>query len=293
MLVETVQIIISGVAVGCVYALVALGFVLIYKATEVINFAQGELMMLGAFFALSLVTAAGLPFWFAGLLAMGIMALVGMFLNRYVLRAIMGEPQFAIIMATIALAYILRSVAVMIPTWGTDTYDLPVPYRDEVVRWGQLVISYDHLFIIGTTVLLVVGLTLFFRYTRAGLAMQAISQNHLAASFVGIKARNVYAMVWALAAGIAGIAGVLLAPLTFVHVNMGFIGLKAFPAAILGGFGSIPGAVTGGIIIGIVESFAGIHLPEGFKDIAAYIVLLIVLFIRPQGIFGISLKKRV
>ena len=291
--VDFLQTIISGIAMGCVYALVALGFVLIYKATEVINFAQGELMMLGAFFALSLTTVAGLPLWAAGLLAMVFMAIFGMFLNRFVLRAIMGEPQFAVIMATIALAYILRSLVAMVPAWGTDTYDLPVPYRDQVAKLGQLIVSYDHLLIISTTVLLVVGLSLFFRHTRAGLAMQAISQNHLAASFVGIKARNVYAMAWAIAAGIAAIAGVLLAPLTFVHVNMGFIGLKAFPAAILGGFGSIPGAITGGIIIGIIESFAGIHLPEGFKDVAAYIILLIVLFIRPQGIFGISLKKRV
>ncbi len=293
MIIELVQTTISGIAVGCVYALVALGFVLIYKATEVINFAQGELMMLGAFFAFSLLTAVGLPFWLGGILAMGIMALVGMFLNRWVLRAILGEPQFAVIMATIALAYILRSIVAMIPPWGTDTYFLPTPYRDDVIRWGQLILSYDHLVVITTTVILVVCLSLFFRFTRSGLAMQAVSQNHLAASFVGIKARNIYAMVWAIAAAIACIAGILLAPITLVHVNMGFIGLKAFPAAVLGGFGSIPGAIVGGIIIGLAESFAGVHLPEGFKDIAAYILLLIVLFIRPQGLFGISLKKRV
>ncbi len=293
MIVEFIQTIVSGIAVGCVYALVALGFVLIYKATEVVNFAQGELMMLGAFFALSLVTAAGLPFWLATLLSMGILALIGIGINRYILRAIMGEPQFAVIMATIAMAYIMRSLVAMIPPWGTDSYALPTPYEDAVIKWGELVLSYDHLAIIMTTVVLVAGLTLFFRYTRSGLAMQAISQNHLAASFVGIKARNVHAMVWAIAAGIAGLAGILLAPLTFVHVNLGFLGLKAFPAAILGGFGSVPGAIVGGIIIGIAESSAGMYLPEGFKDIAAYILLLFVLFVRPQGLFGVSLKKRV
>jgi branched-chain amino acid transport system permease protein len=181
----------------------------------------------------------------------------------------------------------------MIPGWGTDTHMLETPFRGEVVRAGGLVVAAEHLVIIAATVVLVATLYAFFRFSRVGIAMQAASQNQLAAYYMGIPVRRLNGLIWAISAAVAALAGLLLAPLTFVHVNMGFIGLKAFPAAVVGGFGSLPGAIVGGLVIGIVESMSGFYLPEGFKDIAAYIVVLLMLVVRPNGLFGDKLRKKV
>jgi branched-chain amino acid transport system permease protein len=147
--------------------------------------------------------------------------------------------------------------------------------------------------VIGSTALLCAVLYVVFKYSRVGIAMQATSQNQLAAYYMGIPVKRLNSMVWALAAAVAAIAGLLLAPITFVHANMGFIGLKAFPAAVVGGFGSLPGAIVGGIIIGVVEAMAGFWLPEGFKDVAAYVVVLLMLVFKPNGLFGDKLRKKV
>jgi branched-chain amino acid transport system permease protein len=181
----------------------------------------------------------------------------------------------------------------MLPVIGTETHTLPVPYKDMTLRLGELVLAYEQLVIIGATAVLCLGLYAMFRYTKLGIAMQASSQNQLAAYYMGIPVQRLNSLVWGLAAAVAAIAGLLLAPITFVHANMGFIGLKAFPAAVVGGFGSLPGAIVGGLIIGIVESLSGFYLPEGFKDIAPYIVVLIMLWIKPNGLFGEKLRKKV
>lgn len=296
---QLLQLIISGAAIGCIYALIALGFVLIYKATETVNFAQGDLMMIGGFIGLSVMTVAGLPFLLSFLITIVAMALVGMGTERLVLRPLLGQPAFTVVMITIGLGYLARGLVTMIPYWGTETHTLPVPYRDEVLRLGGeggkggLVLSMEHLVIILATVALVALLYVFFRYTRLGIAMQATSQNQLAAFYMGIPVRRVNMLIWGLSSAICGVAGLLLAPITFVHANMGFVGLKAFPAAVVGGFGSIPGALVGGLVIGIVESLAGFYLPEGFKDIAAYVVVLVMLVVKPNGLFGDRLKKKV
>ena len=294
---QLLQLVISGAAIGCIYALIALGFVLIYKATETVNFAQGDLMMIGGFFGLAAMTVVGLPFWAAFLLTIVAMVLFGMATERLVLRPLLGQPAFTMIMMTIGLGYLARGLVTMIPYWGTETHTLPVPYKDEVIWLGGegkgLVVSVEHLVIILATVALVALLYLFFRYTRLGIAMQATSQNQLAAFYMGIPVRRVNMLIWGLSAAICGVAGLLLAPITFVHANMGFVGLKAFPAAVVGGFGSIPGALVGGLIIGIVESLAGFYLPEGFKDIAAYVVVLVMLVVKPNGLFGENLTKKV
>ncbi|MCX7157126.1 MAG: branched-chain amino acid ABC transporter permease [Rhodocyclales bacterium] len=294
---QLLQLIVSGAAIGCIYALIALGFVLIYKATETVNFAQGDLMMIAGFLGLTAMTVAGLPFWLAFLLTIVAMALLGMGTERLVLRPLLGQPAFTFVMMTIGLGYLARGLVTMIPYWGTETHSLPVPYKDEVIWFGGegkgLVVSVEHLVIILATVVLVALLYLFFRYTRLGIAMQATSQNQLAAFYMGIPVRRVNMLIWGLSSAICGVAGLLLAPITFVHANMGFVGLKAFPAAVVGGFGSIPGALVGGLIIGIVESLAGFYLPEGFKDIAAYVVVLVMLVVKPNGLFGDNLTKKV
>ena len=288
-----VQLIISGVALGCIYALIALGFVLIYKATETVNFAQGELMMLGAFGGLVLMQVWGWSFWLAAPVAVVGMMAVGVALERLVIRPILGQPQFTIVMLTIGIGYLARGLVTMIPDIGSNTSTLAVPYKDQLWHLGGAVISVEQVAVIGVTALLCGALALMFRFSKIGIAMQAASQNQLAAYYMGIPVRRLNGLVWGLSAGVAGLAGLLLAPITFVHVNMGFIGLKAFPAAVVGGFGSLPGAVVGGLVIGLVEAFAGFYLPEGFKDIAAYVVVLVMLVLKPNGLFGGNARKKV
>jgi branched-chain amino acid transport system permease protein len=290
---QIVQLLISGVAQGCIYGLIALGFVLIYKATETVSFAQGELMMLGAFCALALMTVLGLPFWISVPATIAAMGVLGLAVERAVIRPILGQPAFSIVMLTIGISYVARGAITMIPDMGTDTRVLPVPYNDAIAKAGALVIDIEQMVVIATTALLCTLLAMLFRYTKIGIAMQASSQNQLAAYYMGIPVKRLNGLVWALAAGVAAIAGILLAPITFVHANMGLIGLKAFPAAVVGGFGSLPGAIVGGLIIGVVESLAGFFLPEGFKDIAAYAVVLLMLMVKPNGLFGEQLRKKV
>ena len=236
---QFVQLVISGIAQGCIYGLIALGFVLIYKATETVSFAQGELMMLGAFGGLAGMTWLGFPFWLSVLAAIAAMAAFGVLVERLVIRPILGQPAFSIVMLTIGIGYVARGAITMIPGIGTETHTLPVPYKDEVWKLGALVLSAEQLVVIVATALLCVGLFAMFRYSKLGIAM------------------------------------------------------KAFPAAVVGGFGSLPGAIVGGLIIGIVESLSGFYLPEGFKDIAAYIVVLIMLMVKPNGLFGEKLRKKV
>jgi branched-chain amino acid transport system permease protein len=168
-----------------------------------------------------------------------------------------------------------------------------VPYAGQVVNLAGAVISLEQVAVIGMTAVLCAVLYLMFRYSKLGIAMQAASQNQLAAYYMGIPVRRINGLVWGLSAAVAAIAGLLLAPVTFVHANMGFIGLKAFPAAVVGGFGSLPGAIVGGLVIGLVEAFAGFYLPEGFKDIAAYVVVLVMLVVKPNGLFGGAMRKKV
>ena len=290
---QLIQLLIAGVAQGCIYGLIALGFVLIYKATETVSFAQGDLMALGAFCGLALMTVFGWPFWAALVASVALLALFGLVAERLVIRPILGQPAFSIVMLTIGMGYLVRGLITMLPGIGTETHTLPVPYQDEVAHLGALVINLEHAVVIGVTAVLCLALYTLFRYTRIGIAMQAASQNQLAAYYMGIPVRRLNGWVWALAAAVAALAGLLLAPITFVHANMGLIGLKAFPAAVVGGFSSLPGAIAGGLVIGLVESLSGFYLPEGFKDVAAYVVVLIMLMLKPNGLFGETLRKKV
>jgi branched-chain amino acid transport system permease protein len=291
--VQFLQLVISGIAQGCIYGLIALGFVLIYKATETVSFAQGELMMLGSFLGLAGMTAMGFPFWLAVISAIAAMAVFGMLLERLVIRPILGQPAFSIVMLTIGIGYVARGAVTMIPGIGTETHTLPVPYKDEIWSVGGLILNVEQMVVIASTALLCVLLYSMFRFSKLGIAMQAASQNQLAAYYMGIPVKRINGLVWGLAAAVAAIAGLLLAPITFVHANMGFIGLKAFPAAVVGGFGSLPGAIVGGLVIGVVESLSGFYLMEGVKDIAAYVVVLIMLMVKPNGLFGEQLRKKV
>jgi len=279
------------VAVGCIYGLVALGFVLIYKATELVNFAQGDLLMLGAFICYMFVVWYHLGYWVSFALAILIVGAFGALLDWTVLRRVIGQPQFAVVMLTIGLGAVFRSFASI--TWGSEIYTLPTPFSAKATKIAGVAVSHEYLSIIAGTVLLCAGLYALFTYTKVGVAMQAASQNQLAAYYMGIPVKLVFSLIWAISAGVAAVAGVLLAPVSLIDVNIGFIGLKAFAAAVLGGFGSIPGALAGGVTIGVIELFSGTYLPQGFKDVAAYVVLLIVLAVRPQGMFGTVGRKKV
>ena len=290
---QLLQLVISGIAQGCIYGLIALGFVLIYKATETVSFAQGELMMLGAFCGLACMTMLGFPYWLSVLATIAGMAAFGVLLERIVIRPILGQPAFSIVMLTIGIGYVTRGLITMIPTIGTETHALPVPYKDQIWNLAGLVLNVEQMMVIAVTAVMCVLLYMLFRYSKLGIAMQAASQNQLAAYYMGIPVKQLNGIAWGLAAAVAAVAGLLLAPITFVHANMGFIGLKAMPAAVVGGFGSLPGAIVGGLTIGIVESLSGFYLPDGFKDTAAYVVVLIMLVVKPNGLFGEKLSKKV
>ena len=288
---DFLQVLVSGLSKGCVFGLIALGFVLIYKATEMLNFAQGELMMVGAFVAFLFVNGLELPFVAGFALTLVAMFAFGMALERGVLRPMIGEPPFAVLMLTIGIGFVLRTIAVNI--WGTDPLTLDVPYAGEVLVLGDLVLSYDRLVVIGATALVCAGLWLFFSRARLGVAMQAASQNQLAAYYSGVPVKRVTSLVWGLAAAISAVAGLLLAPINLIDQNMGLVGIKAFAAAIVGGFGSLPGAIVGGLLIGVAEEFVGFYGPAGLGEVTGFLILLLMLFARPEGIFASLQKKKV
>ena len=285
------ELIINGAAGGCIYGLIALGFVLIYKATELVNFAQGDILMLGGFVAYSLVTWFGFNYWVAAVCAIILTAGFGFLLDMIIIRRVIGQPQFAVVMLTLGLGFIFRAVAGI--AWGYDSVGFVTPFTNKTIHLGGLILGYDSLSIIGGTVLLCAILYVFFSHTRLGIAMQAASQNQLAAYYMGIPVRTVFSLIWAISAGVSATAAILLVPVSMIDVNMGFLGIKAFAAAVLGGFGSIPGALIGGVTIGIAEQLAGFYLPAGFQDVTSNVVLLGTLILLPQGLFSQRVVKRV
>lgn len=285
------QLTVNGVAVGAIYALVALGIVLIYKATEVLNFAHGDLLVVSAFSAWGLISVAGLPFWLAMLITVAIVSLLAYGLDALVIRRIAGQPQFAGVMLTIALAFMIRGLVSMV--FGPESRNYATPWSNQSLEFGGLVVTQLRLVVLGFALAVTVLLFLFFRHTRTGVAMQAASQNQLAAYLNGVRVKRINSLVWALAGATAAVAGVLLAPITLVDISLWYVTLKALAALVLGGFGSIPGAIVGGLLIGLIEQYAGVYMPQGTKDIVAYLVLIAVLIIRPRGLLGEAHGRRV
>ncbi|AWI79566.1 branched-chain amino acid ABC transporter permease [Parazoarcus communis] len=276
-----IQVLTSGIAIGCVYGLVALSFVLIYKATETVSFMQGELLMVGAFAAVALNTGAGWPLWLAAVVAVAGLALLGAVLERFALRRAIGQPHLVAVLLTFGLGMMLRGGVTSVPAASHDIYRLP--FADSVLQIGALALSLSHVLVIVATVVLAGVLAIFFRYTRAGLALRACSENARVAALMGVPVASMHTLAWALGAALAAVAGLLLAPITFIHLNMGLIALKAFPAAVLGGLTSLPGALVGGVFLGVAESLAGLVLPEGVKDVVPYVLLMLALLLFPDG----------
>ncbi|MCF8143455.1 MAG: branched-chain amino acid ABC transporter permease [Deltaproteobacteria bacterium] len=282
------QLILSGLIVGSIYGLVALGFVLIYKATNVVNFAQGELMMLGAYFCYYLVSSYQIPFVPAFLITLVFSSLLGILIEVAILRPLVGETVFSVIMVTVGLSTLLRSVVGLI--WGHDQYVFPSPFSQQTFRFFELVILPVEL----TTIVTVMGLFamcyLFFKYSKIGVAMRATAFNQKYAFLMGISVRKVFSLSWVMASVVASIGGILFASMSNLDTNMSLIGLKVFPAVVLGGIDSIGGAILGGLIVGLTENLAGGYLSQifgsGVKELSAFFVLLMTLMIRPYGLFG-------
>jgi len=285
------QVTVNGIAVGAIYALVALGIVLIYKATEVLNFAHGDILVLSAFTAWALIAGAGLPFWVALMITAAGVAALAYGLDATVIRRIKGQPQFAGVMLTIALAFMIRGAVSM--GFGSESQSYRTPWTGQSVQILGVGVAWLSLVVLAVVVAITAGLWAFFRWTRLGIAMQAASQNQLAAHLNGVRVKRLNSLVWALGGATAAVAGIFLAPITLVDISLWLVTLKALAAIVLGGFGSIPGAILGGLLIGLIEQYAGVYLPHGFKDIAAYLVLILVLVLRPRGILGEAHGRRV
>ena len=289
------QLLVQGLAIGSVYSLVALGFVLIYKASGVINFAQGELLMLGAYFCLAFLVQAKLPLWVALALTIVVMALVALIVERLVLRPLIGEPVISIIMATIGLALVFKAATAA--AWGTQLRSFPAIFPDMPVKLGQVIISQVYIWTFCTAMLLMVAFALFFKFTRLGIAMRATANSHQVALSMGISVKSIFALSWAISAVVSAIGGVLIGSINGVNITFSDFGLKVFPAVILGGLDSIPGAVIGGLVVGILENLSGGYLSRyfggGVKEVAPFVFLVIILMVKPYGLFGTKEIERV
>ena len=290
-LVQLLQLAINGISVGAIYALVALGLTLTYKATEVLNFAHGDLLMLASFIGWGLITALAWPFWLALPATIALVAAATTLLERGVMRRIAGQPQFAGVMLTIGLAFMIRGAVSM--GFGPESRKFETPFSGHTTHFGPLVIADLNLAIIGAVLAVTVALFIFLARTSLGVAIQAASQDQLAAYLSGIRVKRLNSLVWALAGALAALAGMLLAPITLVDISLWFVLLKSLAALVLGGFGSAPGAIVGGLLIGLIESFAGVYAPGSIKDVVAYIVLIVVLVVWPRGLLGEAHGKRV
>ncbi len=289
-----IQLTLSGVANGAIFALVALGFVLIYKSSDVINFAQGELLLIGAYLTYTTVEMIGL-WWPAGVIvAVVLAAITGVLIEQLVLRPLIGEPAISVIMVTIGLSSLLRAIIGSI--WGVTPRTAPqfLP-RDTITLFGASV-GADRLWAIVLALALFALLTLFFRYSREGIAMRAVADDQQAALSMGISVKQVWAIAWAIAAVTASVGGILLMSIFGgVSGQIARVGLLVFPVVILGGLDSVPGAIVGGLIIGLLQSFAGGYLPPelGMGEVVPFIVLLLILLVRPYGLFGQRIIERV
>jgi len=285
----------NGVLIGLMYSLIALGFVLVYKATDAINFAQGEFVMIAGFVAAGALMVWGAPLWIAVTLALASLIAFGFVLERVMLRRLIGRPVIAVVMATIGLASILRGVGPF--TIFSGTKPLPLPIRDEPFMLGPLFIPPIQLLGAGVSLAFLAGFGWFFLKSRKGIAMRAVADNQQVAMAMGIDVERYFGVAWAMTGVVSALGGILWGNLLGVDVNLALVGFKVFPVVILGGLDSIPGAIIGGLIVGIVENIAAGYVDPyvggGTKDFAPYVLMILALMIRPYGIFGKRIIERV
>jgi branched-chain amino acid transport system permease protein len=285
----------TGIMVGGIYALVALGWVLIYKCSGVLNLAMGELTLIGAYTSMSFYSM-GMPF----LVSLGISLVIGFFLGilteRIFLDRLIGEPVLTVIMVTVGLSFFFKGCLELI--WGTDTRVFTPPvFPLEPIRIGPIIVGSVYLWSFVAALILLVVFVAFFKYTRWGLAMQATADDEMAALSLGVSARYVYAAAWAIAFMAAGVGGTLLGNINGLNVSVGYLGLLVLPAVVLGGLNSVPGAIVGGIIIGVLQNFCGAYLdrffPGGVKEVAPFAFMAVFLLFKPFGLWGWERIERV
>lgn len=284
-----VQLLINGLIVGSLYGVVAMCFVLVYKSTQVVNFAQGEFLLIGAWTCLSLLTYFELPFWLGFLVTLAFMTVFGVLLQAVVLRPLIGEPVISVIMVTVGLSIFFQAALNMI--FGNSPEPFPQVFRQETLELFGLRIETAYLMTVVISIIIMIAFYIFFKHTRWGLAMRATAHDQQVAQSLGISVRNVFAMAWAISAVVSGVAGIVLGMVNAVSNSLAIIGIKVFPATIVGGLDSIVGAVVGGLIIGVLENMAefvdGQFLHFGnLYTIAPFYILIIVLMVKPYGLFG-------
>jgi branched-chain amino acid transport system permease protein len=286
------QLLLSGLAMGAIYALIALGLLQIFNAVRIVNFGQGQLLMIGAFLGISAMGGAHLPIWLAYLVTFAAMALIGLVFMVVCYYPLRGKPFYLVILTTIAMGIILENLALIV--WGPLPQSMPSPFGSAQVDVFGIAVPQHVLFIFATTAALLAGEWWFLARTRFGRMMQATSQDMEMARLVGVRVRYTIALAFVLGAVLAGAGGLLVAPLFLADPSMGGpLGLKAFVVSVIGGFGNLPGAVVGGLLLGVVETLASGYISSNFRDAYAFLLMIAMLFVRPRGLFGEKISERV
>lgn len=286
-----VELVVSGLAVGAIYGLVAMSFAVIYKATGVVNFAQGEMGMLTAYTTWSLATTFGTTGVFTVLLAVVAGATLGLLCERLIMRPMLGEPVLSVVLVTVGLAVVLRSIVTII--WGASPHKFEVAGADRIVDMAGIGIRVSQLGVLAALLLALAGFWFFLRRSRFGVAMRAVAADEKTARLMGVSTARVQAFAWAASSALAGLAGALFAVIYGLTPTVFELGLKAFPATVLGGFDSVLGSGVSGLIIGVLENLVGGYLPSTLKEISGFVLILVVLMVRPFGLFGEKRIERV
>jgi len=285
------QLTLTGLTSGAILALAALGFVLIYKSSDVINFAQGEFLLMGAYVTFAMVAQLNLHWTIGMILTIGVAVVLGVLVERLVLRPMIGEPIISVIMVTIGLSSLLKSIVSMI--WGNTPQAFPPFIPSAPVSIAGATVGQDRLWAMAVAILMLGAFTFFFRRSREGIAMRAVADDQQASLSMGISVKRVFAWAWSIAAATAAIGGALVANIVGVGPELASFGLRVFPVVILGGLDSIPGAILGGLIIGLLEQYTGGYLGNGLNQVLPFVVLIVILMIRPTGLFGQERIERV
>ncbi|MEY4653046.1 MAG: hypothetical protein RI884_1627 [Pseudomonadota bacterium] len=286
-----VELVVSGLAIGAIYGLMAMGFAVIYKATGIVNFAQGEIGMLTAYTTWSLSLTLGTNGLATVAIAIVVGAALGMLCERLIMRPMLGEPVLSVVLVTVGLAVVLRSVVTLI--WGASPHKFEVKGADQIIDLGGIGLRVSQIGVLLTLVLALAGFWFFLRHSRFGVAMRAVAADEKTARLMGVSTARVQSVAWACASGLAGLAGALFAVIYGLTPTIFELGLKAFPATVLGGFDSVLGSGFSGLIIGVVENLVGGYLPSTLKEIAGFVLILVVLMVRPFGLFGEKRIERV
>jgi len=286
-----IELVVSGLAIGAIYGLVAMSFAVIYKATGIVNFAQGEMGMLTAYTTWSLATAMGTGGLLSVVIAIVAGAVLGMVCERLIMRPMLGEPVLSVVLVTIGLAVVLRSIVTI--AWGASPHKFEVAGADSIVAVGGIGMRVSQLGVLAALLLAVVGFWFFLRHSRFGVAMRAVASDEKTARLMGVSTARVQAFAWAAASALAGLAGALFAVIYGLTPSVHELGLKAFPATVLGGFDAVLGSGVSGLIIGVLENLVGGYLPSTLKEIAGFVLILVVLMVRPFGLFGEKRIERV